>query len=570
MRISSIYSKYLRFRPILLLLVAGLIMPTITQCAKGPDVIAPVADAPERICYIDNSSLCTMDADGKDMRLLSRLSLIDYGPYFTPDQRMIAWQDRGGQITVMNSDGNNKKVFHGAVANDEISGYMVGISPAGDSALTAFWIGMKILPLDNIGDQELARDNVWDNGLTAGKTSIGMGEGTGIAFVWPCFTPDGKTVLYGDMVGNLVRYDLASRKDTIVKADIGKYALPPQFDPAGKDVVYCNGANLTLTNLADWNTRALPITLDKDCRITDVAYNGKRIVYLLENDFYPPEKARIELWSILPDGTNNTLLYKLDTSHRYSSLALNRADSSLAYVDDEYEKTDQLMICKLDLRTLKTSTVGAGEHPRWTSLMGEPIKAAANDQVGLPATYKVKDTIIADFDGDGKDETVYSAIAPTLRRFAVWMVKNNAVSWRMPDDETAPKNETRRLEGIKALDINGDGRPELCLLAGEHQEEFWQYFWAYSWKADAVKNIAAEFNISQSNTPFIKVGEAGIPATLAYEVWQEGERKGLNLYTWDGNKFTFTEMKALPKSGHIYSDKEITALKYVPIDEALK
>ncbi|MEI7833247.1 MAG: hypothetical protein WCJ56_08630, partial [bacterium] len=530
---------WLVFASLLLVVVVGAVVVLKGDFfSRKPETTTPVTqkkmshgseDIYERICYIDSFSdvpvLCTMTLSGNDRRKVFELPLFDYGPYFSRDHQIVATQDRRGKTTISNIAQQTSTVLKPEASADH-HGFLVGISPDATKLLFVSDVGMidenSSLQMVQVADgtaTKIASGNIFDNSKTRGLTSIAQGEGTGYSFVWPAFTPDGGSILYGDKDGNLMRYQLASGKSSVITT-IGKYALPPVIDVKGNSAVICDGKRLLVISLNDFKARVLPVSIPKDSKISAVAYNGKRIAYQLEAYYrYPIEDTKV-FRSILPDGTGDSLLAKMDADHRYSSLGLNLEDSYLTYIDDDYEKTDQLMIKRLELGTAKIDIVGPGENPVWAmsdAIFGEPIKDEPTDQVGLPATYRVRKTINADFDGDGKDETTYYAIAPTLREFAVWMVKDNAVSWRMPAEETKQEYEPRKVEGIKALDINGDGRPELCVLAAEYEEEFWEYFWAYSWQKGKISNIAVPFKITGSHNPYIKMGAPGTPATLAYQ-----------------------------------------------------
>lgn len=550
--------------------------PTIhKKVPRGVDIY-------ELICYIDSFGdvpiLCTMNLSGKDRRKVTELPEFYYGPFISRDRQFVVTQDGPGNTTVRNNaQQTNTVIKKGASADD--SRILLGISPDGTKLLFVNNRGIEektyTLEMVQVADgavTQIASGNIFDNSKTDPFSSINMGEGSGYSLVWPAFTPDGGSVLYGDKDGNLMRYQLASGKSSVI-ITIGKYALSPEFDMKGNSAVICDGMRLLVISLGDYKARVLPVTVPKDSKISAVAYNGKRIVYQLETDDYEAKIHTKDFRSINPDGTEDSLLAKMDTDHRYSSLGLNQEDSYLTYIDNDHEISDQLMICKLELGTAKIDTVGPGELPVWAmsdAIFGESIKDEPTDQVGLPATYRMKKTINADFDGDGKDETAYYAIAPTLRAFAVWMVKDNAVSWRMPVKETKSEHVPRKVQGIKALDINGDGKPELCLLAIEYMEDFWNFFWAYNWKKGEMHNIVTDIKIPWSTIPYIKTGATGTPATLAYESRRVGGYELLVTFTWNGKSFSAGDVITLGKVDYEEAENMITELQYKRIDEVLE
>ncbi|MEI7834161.1 MAG: hypothetical protein WCJ56_13310 [bacterium] len=556
--------------------------PVATAPAKQKTWSSGSEDMYERICYVDSFGdvpiLCTMTLSGKDRRKVTELPEFYYGPFISRDRQFVVTQDGPGNTTVRNiAQQTNTVLKKGPSADD--SRILLGISPDGTKLLFVNNRGidektytLEMVQVTDGAVTQIASGNIFDNQKTEPFTSLAQSEGAGYSLVWPAFTPDGGSILYGDKDGNLMRYQLASGKASVITT-VGKYALPPVFDAAGKNAVICDGMRLLVISLGDFKVRVLPITVPKESQISAVAYNGKRIAYLLETDDYEAKIHTKDFRSINPDGTGDSLLAKMDADHRYSSLGLNQEDSYLTYINNDHEKSDQLMICKLELGTAKTDTVGPGENPVWAmsdAIFGESIKDEPTDQVGLPATYRVRKTINADFDGDGKDETAYYAIAPTLREFAVWMVKDNAVSWSMPAEETKRKYLPKKVQGIKALDINGDGRPELCLLAAESMEEFWYFFWAYSWQKGEMRNIASAFEIPATTIPYIKFGATGTPATLACESRKVGGYELLLTYTWDGTSFSAGDIITLGKVDYEEAENMITELQYKTVDEVLE
>lgn len=185
-----------------------------------------------RIAFVSdrtgNEDIFVMNADGTDQRNLTNNSARDIHPYWTPD----------GQSLLFNSTRVNPNILsiHKMTqAGTDIK--RISISSDDETCAHLSIDGSKILYLRAFLGQN---DEIFTSELSTGKaTNI---SNTGASEGWPCWAPDGKSVVYASAqfgVFNLFQKSLANESPRrLTHVSSPWYDARPMVSPDGKEIVF--------------------------------------------------------------------------------------------------------------------------------------------------------------------------------------------------------------------------------------------------------------------------------------------------------------------------------------------
>lgn len=368
---------------------------------------------------------------------------------------------------------------------------LFAINPDGSDLRPLVWKGFWNVTVSPDGRYYATSD--YEHTYITGPHSRREIEEKGYVASVPTFSPDGRRV------GFVVRRD----SDTLVVENVdggarrtftvaGGYSL--EFSPDGRHIAFTSGDSsdrrIHISDLDGRNRRTLakgdgPVFSPDGCTIAFSAEHGDRErIYLIDADgrhrrpltkygtraFFPvfspdgrkiifrseQEGGDIALYIIDSDGRNQR---RLSPGPMISGATFSPNGRTVAYSTES-----GVYLAPVDGGRPRHITSRGGGDLYWGPM--PPVRSKPRPGFpGLPNGYYVDEMVVADFDGDGINEKACVAAEATpvhpflaeegARPLFVLVAKGSKLIARFS------YRESDAIRGLRAIDLTGDGRPEL-------------------------------------------------------------------------------------------------------------
>ena len=490
----------------------------------------------DRIVYVAACSgqmdIFMMDPDGGNVARLTRDDADDFDPAVSPDGRKIVFvseRDGSEEIYVMNADGSDVTRLTDGSVSDSSPAFAQG--------------GSTVVFLEDRGEDSglytdalLAISPDGSNGRTIARSVTG-------GFV---VSPDGNTVLYvtGSKEHCSIRTSALDASSTRIVIE-GSEITDAVYSPNGKTVVYMSSVG---DGWALWTVDVAGGTPQRVCDLHHI----------------PPRPLILS-----PDGS--TLLYfecgapttvSLVDGKQHDIVASDSPDLGAFAHGLCYSPDGARLLIAADNGIFATDSAlgkykylaAGGWLISWARIPESALPKASTDK--MPGTgYHVSHKVKADFDGDGEDETAFTASSPEppavdLPRPTpklVCIAKHGQTVWTYVDEGV---NASMK---VAARDINGDGRADLLFTDTScHGNSVGGTFHAFTWDGSAYSSM---IGIKDERLAWEGAGGVAIlargqtePAVLVYYgSMEDGACRAdpahyrVQVYRWNGHLFTLNE-----------------------------